>query len=210
MPRLEMRSPARPGRLAALAAVVSLGAALSGQAAKAQSAPPADGDARPAAAPRTAYARPGGVTMPVASRAPTDAPEGGRLSSLTLEAGLGRVVNLPGAIANVFVADPRIAEVRPASPNTLFVFGAAPGRTTLAAMDGSGRVVAQYQLTVRPAAFNAAEAASTISRAMPGSGIRVETLPTGLAISGQVATPADAAHVVDLAAIIHQPGAMPC
>jgi pilus assembly protein CpaC len=195
-----MRRLARPGRLAALAAAWCLGTALSGQTASAQPTPDASGEgARPVPEARTADARAGGMTIPIASRAPTDAPDQGRRAALVLEAGLGRVVNLPGAIANVFVADPRIAEVRPASPNTLFVFGAAPGRTTLAAMDGSGRVVAQYQVTVRPAAFNAAEASSTISRAMPGSSIRVETLPTGLAVSGQVATPADAARVMDMA-----------
>lgn len=196
MPWLQRQSPARLGRFAALAAAMSLGAALSAQA---QPMPPADEGLRPAAAPRPADARPGGVTVPVAPGPAVDGPNQGRLGALTVEAGLGRVLNLPGAVANVFVADPRIAEVRPASPSTLFIFGAAPGRTTLAAMDGSGRVVAQYQLTVRPAAYNAAEAAGTISRAMPGSGIRVETLPSGLAVSGQVATPADAARVLDLA-----------
>lgn len=195
-----MRELARPGRLATLAAAVSLGAALSGQAARAQPVPDAPMESvAQAAEARTPDARPGGVTVPLASRPPADAIDQGRRAPLLLEAGLGRVVNLPGAIANVFVADPKVAEVRPASPNTLFVFGAAPGRTTLAAMDASGRVVAQYQVTVRPAAFNAAEAASTINRAMPGSGIRVEAMPTGLAVSGQVATPADAARVTELA-----------
>lgn len=195
-----MRELARPGRLATLAAAASLGAALSGQAACAQPVPDAPVEsAAQAAEARPTDARPGGVTVPLASRPPTDAFDQGRRAPLLLEAGLGRVVNLPGAIANVFVADPKVVEVRPASPNTLFVFGAAPGRTTLAAMDASGRVVAQYQVTVRPAAFNAAEATSTINRAMPGSGIRVEAMPTGLAVSGQVATPADAARVTELA-----------
>ena len=195
-----MRRSARPGRLATLAAAASLGAALSGQAARAQPVPDAPVEsAAQAAEARPADARAGGVTVPLASRPPTDAFDQGRRAPLLLEAGLGRVVNLPGAIANVFVADPKVLEVRPASPNTLFVFGAAPGRTTLAAMDASGRVVAQYQVTVRPAAFNAAEATSTINRAMPGSGIRVEPMPTGLAVSGQVATPADAARVTELA-----------
>jgi pilus assembly protein CpaC len=118
---------------------------------------------------------------------------------LVLESGAGQVLNLPAAIANVFVADPKVAEVRPASPRTLFVFGSAPGRTTLAAMDEAGHVIAQYQLTVRPSAYNAAEASASLARAMPGSNIRVETLPNGLAVSGQVATPADAERVMDLA-----------
>jgi pilus assembly protein CpaC len=135
----------------------------------------------------------------VASPARGDALDQGRLIALTLETGSGRVLNLPAAIANVFVADPKIAEVRPASAKTLFVFGSAPGRTTLAAMDEAGRVVAQYQLTVLPSAYNATEASATIMRALPGSNVRVETLPTGLAVSGQVATPADADRIMSLA-----------
>jgi pilus assembly protein CpaC len=119
--------------------------------------------------------------------------------ALLLDSGSGQVVNLPAAIANVFVADPKVAEVRPASARTLFVFGAAPGHTTLAAMDEAGHVVAQYQLTVRPSSYNAAEAAAAIARSMPGSTVRVEALPTGLAVTGQVATPADASRVMDLA-----------
>ena len=111
---------------------------------------------------------------------------------LTLESGSGQVLNLSAAIANVFVADPKIAEVRPASAKTLFVFGSAPGRTTLAAMDDAGHVVAQYMLTVRPSAYNASEASASMARAMPGSNIRVETTLNGLTVSGQVATPADA------------------
>ena len=130
---------------------------------------------------------------------PAEALDHGPMRSLTLESGSGQVLNLPAAITNVFVADPKIAEVRPASAKTLFVFGSAPGRTTLAAMDDAGHMVAQYQLTVRPSAFNAAEASAAIGRAMPGSNVRIDTLPTGLAVTGQVATPADASRVMDLA-----------
>ncbi len=186
-----MRGVTSPRRLVALGAV-----ALSCHAAVAQPMP-FDAGAAPA--------RAGGATVPMVA-APAAAetpnlgrPDLGRLGALALETGSGRVLNLPGAIANVFVADPKVAEVRPASSSTLFVFGAAPGRTTLAAMDTAGRVVAQYQVVVRPSVFSAAEASSTISRAMPGSGIRVDALPTGLAVSGQVATPADADRVLGLA-----------
>ena len=121
------------------------------------------------------------------------------IPSLVLDTGSGQVVNLQTAIANVFVADPKVAEVRPASVKTLFVFGAAPGRTTLAALDDAGHVVAQYRITVKPSAFAAEEATTAIRRAMPGHNIRVDSLPTGLSVSGDVATPADANQVMDLA-----------
>lgn len=150
--------------------------------------------AKPAAAPT-----PGGVIIPIGAQSGrNEAVDHGRTIPLTLESGLGQVLNLPTAIANVFVADPKVIEVRPASAKTLFVFGTAPGRTTLAALDDAGHVVAQYQVTVRPSAYSAAEASATIARAMPGGNIRIETLPTGLAVSGQVATPADAERVMGL------------
>jgi len=53
---------------------------------------------------------------------------------LLLETGAGQVVNLNEPATNIFVADPKVAEVRPASANSLFVFGVAPGRTTIVGM----------------------------------------------------------------------------
>ena len=47
--------------------------------------------------------------------------------SIAIEAGSGRVVTIAGAAANVFVADPKIVQVRPASASALFVFGLSRG-----------------------------------------------------------------------------------
>ena len=58
--------------------------------------------------------------------------------------GRGRVLTLSGAAANIFVADPKVAEVRPASSTSLFIFGVGPGHTTVAAMDSNGQVIGQY------------------------------------------------------------------
>ena len=49
--------------------------------------------------------------------------------------------------------------MRPASPTSLFVFGVAPGRTTIAALSTAGAPIAQYDVTVRPSRYGAAEAA---------------------------------------------------
>ena len=54
------------------------------------------------------------------------APDGAR--SVTIEAGMGRVLSLGAAASSVFAADPKVVEVRPASPTSLFVFGVAPCR----------------------------------------------------------------------------------
>ena len=118
---------------------------------------------------------------------------------LLLEAGTGRVVSLRAAAANVFVADPKIAEVRPASAASLFVFGVAAGHTTVAALDSGGHTIAQYDVTVQPSAFGAMQAQSMISRLVAGSRVKVEPQAKGMLLSGVVGSAADAAQAVAIA-----------
>lgn len=118
---------------------------------------------------------------------------------VTIDAGSGRLITLPRAAATVFATDPRIAEVRPASPSSLFVFGLAPGRTTIAALDGAGQPVAQFEVTVRPSPYAASEGGAAIRRLLPGSDVRIESTPAGLVLLGEVATPAEAERALALA-----------
>ncbi|MBR0664241.1 type II and III secretion system protein family protein [Roseomonas hellenica] len=111
---------------------------------------------------------------------------------VAIEAGIGRVLQLPRAAASVFAADPQIAEVRAASPTTLFLFGAGPGRTTVAALDAQGAPIAQFEVTVRPSAYGAGEAQAAIARVMPGRRVRAETRGDGIALFGEVTSAAEA------------------
>ena len=94
---------------------------------------------------------------------------------------------------------PRVVEVRPASPTSLFVFGVAPGRTTVAALDAAGPPVAQYEVTVRPSAFGAAEAQSPSPACCPGSASAPSRAATVSPCSGEAPTPADAERAVAIA-----------
>ncbi|MCC6720267.1 MAG: type II and III secretion system protein family protein [Acetobacteraceae bacterium] len=152
-----------------------------------------------AAQPPPAAATPLPVPLAAANPAAARAPLPTTRRPLRFEAGTGGVVTLPSAAANVFVADPRIAEVRPASANTLFIFGVGAGRTTVAAVDAAGASVAEYDVFVRPAAYASAEAQATIARVMPGSQIRVSPQSKGLLLSGQVANPEEAARALSIA-----------
>jgi pilus assembly protein CpaC len=112
--------------------------------------------------------------------------------ALVVEAGAGRVIPLPAPVANVFVSDPKIAEVRPASPTSLFLFGVTAGHTSVAALDAAGNTIRQYEVTVRPSSFGASEAAASIARSVPGANVRLEAQPKRLVLHGRVGTPADA------------------
>ena len=108
------------------------------------------------------------------------------------------MIQLGGSAATVFAADPKVAEVRPASATSLFIFGVAPGRTTVAALNASGGPIAQYDVVVRPSSYGANEAEAAVARALPGSSVHVETLQNGLTVTGQVKTPSDADRVMQI------------
>ncbi len=130
-----------------------------------------------------------------AQEAEQAAGQGGGARAITLTAGSGEVLRLPSHPDNVFTADPKVVEVRPASPTSLFVFGVAPGITTLAAMTANGQVIAQYQLTVLPSDFDAAQVRGAISG--PGrAGIKARATETGVELSGHVPSPEDSARAV--------------
>jgi pilus assembly protein CpaC len=113
---------------------------------------------------------------------------------------------LPGPAASVFAADPRVAEARPASATSLFIFGVAPGRTTIAALNAAGATLAQFDINVRPAAYGVAEAHATLERLMPGNGLRIDKRPGGLAVSGMIATAAEAERAMSIVRSYTAPG----
>ncbi len=125
--------------------------------------------------------------------APAPSPDATRV---IVEAGSGRVIGLPAPVANIFVSDPKVVEVRPASPTSLFLFGVTAGHTTVAALDAAGHAVRQYEVTVRPSSFGASEATGTINRTNPGSTVSVDAQPKRLVLNGKVPSPAAAMSAV--------------
>ena len=126
--------------------------------------------------------------------------------SLALRRGSGQILRLAAPAANVFVADPKIVEVHPAGPATLFVFGVGAGQTTIAALGADGRLIGAYDVTVQPSTFSARTAAAAIARLAPGGHVQVQTLPKGLLLTGWVETPAQAAQTVAIAQGFLDPG----
>ena len=88
---------------------------------------------------------------------------------------------------------------RPASSTSLFIFGVGSGHTTIAAVDGLGRLLADYAITVRPSGFAAREAQAAISRLVPNSEVRVKAQNKGLILTGAVANAGDAAQAMAIA-----------
>lgn len=119
--------------------------------------------------------------------------------TVTIAAGTGRVMHLRAPATNIFTADPKVAEVRPASPDSLFVWGVGPGTTTIAALSQNGEAIAQFQVTVVPNGYTAHQANPTLSQSNSTQPVHARETPQGLALTGTVRTPLDADHAVNAA-----------
>jgi pilus assembly protein CpaC len=119
--------------------------------------------------------------------------------AIAIEAGSGQLVTLSAAAASVFATDPKVVEVRPASPTSLFLFGVAPGRTTVAAMSTTGRPIAQLEVTVTPSGYAAAAATSQIASAMPGQGLLASPRAGGMVLQGDASSPLQAERAASTA-----------
>ena len=142
--------------------------------------------------------------------------------TLTMEAGVGRLVRLPAPAITVLAADPRIARVQPASSTSLFVMAVGPGRTTIVATAEDGAPVAEYDVIVSPgraavraeeaevpraapptgpAAATAASMQANIRRLIAGaSGVTVSGSPaSGFVLSGTIANAVDVTRIEAIA-----------
>ncbi len=118
-----------------------------------------------------------------AEDAGTDSP-----SFISLNTGKGMAVRLPRAAKNVFVADPKVANVNPVSTRLVYVYGAGDGETTLYAVDNADKVI--YSATVR-VGNNISQLGQMLKLALPGSNVDVKTLNGMVFLSGFVGTPKD-------------------
>ena len=122
--------------------------------------------------------------MPVAAQ-PTVTPA----EDVTLSVGAGRLVQLNGVMADLFVANDSVADVQVRSNTSVYIFGKAAGQTTVYATDRSGRVI--YSASVR-VGQNLASVDEMLDLAMPEAEIRATPMSGMVLLTGTVAAPEDA------------------
>src|SRR5688500_10863556 len=62
-------------------------------------------------------------------------------TDVAVAVGTGRMVRLPGTMTDLFVANDSIADVQVRSANQIYIFGRAPGQTTIYATNKAGTVI---------------------------------------------------------------------
>ena len=117
--------------------------------------------------------------------------------SITLEASVGQSLAVPGRASTVFVANPEIADVQASGDgSSLFLFGKAPGSTSVIALSAANQPLATYRVTVTQPISSLKQRLST---ELPDHRITVDSTPTSLILSGEVASPVQAQHAVEIA-----------
>lgn len=113
-------------------------------------------------------------------------------SDIALSVGKGQLVTVGGAMADIFVADEKVADVQVKSARQVYVMGKAPGVTTIYASNARGDVVWSANVKV---GTNLDSIDQMLALAMPDARISVATIGTNTTLlTGTVAAPEDAAE----------------
>lgn len=114
------------------------------------------------------------------------------IDKVALEVSRGQLIRLPRPVTAIFVADPAVAEVTVRSPTLVYIFAKKTGETTLYAIDGQERVVADIKLRVNHDISRLKEA---IRQLHPALEIEAMSVSGGILVEGIVPTPATADDV---------------
>ncbi|WP_120718187.1 type II and III secretion system protein family protein [Tsuneonella amylolytica] len=125
--------------------------------------------------------------------------------TINLSIGRGELVNVPGAMADVFVANDAVADVQVKSERQLYLFGKAGGVTTVYASNKAGAVIWSANVRV---GNNIDSVDQMLTLAMPEARVNVATMGTNtFLLTGTVAAPEDAAEAERLVAAFVGEGA---
>ena len=113
-------------------------------------------------------------------------------NDIVLSIGRGQLVTVGGVMADVFVADDRVADVQVKSGRQLYVFGKGGGETTVYASNAAGDIIWSANIRV---GSNIDSVDTMLKMAMPDAKITVSTMGTNtFLLTGTIAAPEDAAE----------------
>ena len=111
--------------------------------------------------------------------------------TVTISIGRGELITVPGRMADVFVADEKVADVQVKSTNQLYVFGKSGGETTIYASNAKGDVVWSANVRV---GTNLDTIDQMLNMAMPDARVNVSTMNGTVLLTGTIGAPEDAAE----------------
>lgn len=112
-----------------------------------------------------------------------------------LSIGSGQLVTLPSPMADIFVADDKVADVQVRSPTQLWLFGRGAGETSIYATSRSGEILWSSQVRV---GTNLNDVDRMLRVAMPDALVRATPMNGMVILTGTVLSPDDIAEATRL------------
>ena len=112
-------------------------------------------------------------------------PTAAQSERMELELNEGQIIRLPRPAQNVFIGNPKVADVTVMSPRIIYVFGKKTGGTTFYAIDSNERIMTKRDIVV---GHNLARLREELNRVVPGGRIQVASVNGGIVLHGEVET----------------------
>lgn len=139
----------------------------------------------------------------IAGAAP-DAAKSAENGVILMSVGASRVINLPGSMTDVVVANPNVADVHVRSQNQIYILAKSAGETSISATTAGGRVLWSGMVRV---GNNLTSIDQMLKLAMPDSDITVSKMNGLILLTGTVKAPEDAAEAERLVQAFSAPAA---
>ncbi len=115
---------------------------------------------------------------------------------ITMGAGKSVIIDLPEDAAEIFVANPAVANAVVRSPRKLYVIGMNAGQTSVVALDQQGRQIAAFELSI---GRDVGELQQILRAAMPAASITARTVNDTIILTGTVDSAEEAQRAGDIA-----------
>ena len=115
---------------------------------------------------------------------------------LALEINKGLLIRLDHPASDVFIANPKVADIQVKSPRLIYLFGTAQGETSFYAVDDDDRVIYGASVSVIQ---NLSRLRTAIAQLLPDTRITVSAIGDMVVLSGHVMSPLEADTAVRLA-----------
>lgn len=116
--------------------------------------------------------------------------------NIAVVVGTGQLIRVEREFSSLFVANPDVADIQVKSPRLLYLTGVGVGETTLFAVDDMDNVLMSSRIRVT---HNTGALQQGLARVAPGQSVQATTVDRSLVITGTVATPAQAADIMQVA-----------
>jgi pilus assembly protein CpaC len=130
------------------------------------------------------------------SRAPFGAESRDGGTHVNMGVGKSTIVTLPEDAAEIFVANPAVANAIVRTARQIYIIGTGAGQTSLFALDKQGREIASFEISI---GRDIGELSQILHAAMPNAAIQVRTINDTIILTGGVDSAEDAQRAADMA-----------